>query len=65
MLFIRESLEISRQLGDKQGAAVSLNALAVNARDRGDVPVARPLFEESLALWRESGDPEGCRSFSQ
>jgi predicted ATPase len=62
---LRESLEISRQLGDKQGAAVSLNALAVNARDRGDVPVARPLFEESLALWRESGDPRAvARSLS-
>jgi predicted ATPase len=62
---IRESLDISRQSGDKQGAAVSLNALAVNARDRGDVPVARPLFEESLALWRELGDPRAvARSLS-
>jgi predicted ATPase len=62
---LRESLEISRQLGDKQGAAVCLNALAVNARDRGDVPVARSLFEESLGLWRESGDPRAvARSLS-
>ena len=56
MRSIRESLDIARQFGDTQGAAVSLNALAVNARDRGDAPAARPLFEESLALWRESGD---------
>ena len=34
---IRESLDIARQLGDKQGVAVSLNALAVNARDRGEL----------------------------
>ena len=50
-----ESLEIARQLGDKQGAAVSLNALAVNARERGDVAVAHALFEESLMLWTEWG----------
>jgi predicted ATPase len=53
---VRESLDIARQLGDKQGAAVSLNALGVSARDRGDVQVARSLLEESLSLWRESGD---------
>jgi tetratricopeptide (TPR) repeat protein len=28
----------------------------VNARDRGDLAVAHSLFEESLALWRGSGD---------
>ena len=62
---IRESLDIARQLGDKQGVAVSLNALAVIARDRGDVPVARSLFEESLVLWRELGDQKAvARSLS-
>jgi tetratricopeptide (TPR) repeat protein len=33
-----------------------LNALAVDARDRGDLPASRALFEESLALWRELHD---------
>jgi predicted ATPase/serine/threonine protein kinase len=62
---IRESLDISRQLGDKQGAAVSLNALAVSARDRGNIPDARSLFEESLALWRKLGDQKAAaRSLS-
>ena len=42
--------------GTNMGVAVSLNALAVFARDRGDVAVARALFEESLVLWRELGD---------
>ncbi len=51
-----ESLEIARQLGDKQGAAVSLNALAVTARESGDLSAARSLFEQSLAQWRELGD---------
>ena len=50
-----ESLEIARQLGDKRGAAVSLNALGVNARNRGDLAEAHALFEESLALWKEWG----------
>jgi tetratricopeptide (TPR) repeat protein len=55
-VMLKESLEISRQLGDQQGAAVSMNALGVTARERGDVPVARSMFEESLVLWREVGD---------
>ena len=53
---IGESLDIARQLGDKQGAAVSVNALAVLARDQSDIARAHSLFEESLALWRELGD---------
>jgi predicted ATPase/DNA-binding winged helix-turn-helix (wHTH) protein len=53
---IRASLDTALQLGDKQGAAVSLNALAVHARDRGDLAVACSLCEESLALWKELGD---------
>ena len=53
---IRESQSIARQLGDKTGVAVSLNALAVFTRDRGDVATAHALFEESLREWRELGD---------
>ncbi|HTC32095.1 MAG TPA: protein kinase [Bryobacteraceae bacterium] len=50
-----ESLDIARQLDDKQGAAVSLNALGVNARNRCDLVPAHALFEESLLLFRELG----------
>jgi predicted ATPase len=53
---VAESLDITRQLGDKQGVAVSLNALAVLGRDRGAVEVARFQFEDALQLWRELGD---------
>jgi len=64
-VLIQESLDIARQLRDKQGAAVSLNAAAVHARDRGNVQLARSLFEESLALWREVGDQKAvARSLS-
>jgi predicted ATPase/DNA-binding winged helix-turn-helix (wHTH) protein len=62
---IRESRDIARQLGDKHGVAISLNALAVSARDCCDVPVALSLFEESLVLWRELGDQKAvARSLS-
>jgi predicted ATPase/serine/threonine protein kinase/class 3 adenylate cyclase len=60
-----ESLAIARRLGDKQGVAVSLNGLAVNARHRGEVTVAHALFEEGLTLWRELGDQKAvARSLS-
>ena len=60
-----ESLSIARQLGDKQGVAVSLNALGVSARDRGDVAFAHSLFEESLVQWRELDDQKAvARSLS-
>jgi predicted ATPase len=52
----RAALDIARQLGDKRGIAVSLNALGVNDRNRGEAAVAHSLFEESLLLWRELGD---------
>ena len=55
-VLVRESLEVARQLGDKQGAAVSLNALGAAARIQGHLAVAHPMLEESLALWRELGD---------
>ncbi len=62
---ISESLSIARRLHDKQGVAVSLNALAVNSRDRGDIAIARSLFEESLELWRELDDQKAvARSLS-
>ncbi len=62
---MKESLDIARQLGDKQDAAVSLNALGVLARDRGDVAVAHSLLEESLVLWKELGDQKAvARSLS-
>jgi predicted ATPase/predicted Ser/Thr protein kinase len=53
---MRESLEIARRLDDKQNIAISLNALAINGRDRCDLAASRTLFEESLAIWRELRD---------
>jgi hypothetical protein len=44
---INERQDIALQLGDKTGVAVSLNALAVFARDRGDV-ARHPLPPETV-----------------
>ncbi len=53
---LQEGLEISQELGDQQGAAVSLNALAAGARSQQDMVRAQTLVEQSLVLWRELGD---------
>jgi len=55
---VKESLDISRQLDDNQGAAVSLNALAATARTQGRLADAHSLLEESLDLWKELGDQQ-------
>jgi predicted ATPase len=55
---LKESMEVSRQLGDEQGVAVCLNAMAAHAMVRGENASARSLFEECLALWRKSGDQQ-------
>ena len=53
---IRESEKIARELEDRTGVAISLNALAVHARDRLAFDAAHTLFEQSLAIWQEMGD---------
>jgi predicted ATPase len=53
---LTESLEISRETGDKWAAAVSLNALAVTALAQRNVAAARSLSEQNLEVWRELGD---------
>ncbi len=52
-----EGLRISRELDDRRGIAVALNALAVGAQEAGDLARSRALLEESVGLWRELGDP--------
>jgi predicted ATPase len=51
-----ESVEINRELNDRWGIAVGLNAMAIHALDRGDTVAAGRLFEENRALWTELGD---------
>jgi predicted ATPase/transcriptional regulator with XRE-family HTH domain len=54
-----ESLTISRQLGDKPGAARDLNYLAIRMQELGDYDEAAGLHKEGLALRREVGDRLG------
>jgi predicted ATPase len=51
-----ESVQIYRELGDRQGTAIVLNAVALLHKDQGDLAEARRLFEESCAVWLELGD---------
>ncbi|HKE60751.1 MAG TPA: tetratricopeptide repeat protein, partial [Pyrinomonadaceae bacterium] len=48
-----------REVGDRTGAAWSINYLGDVARDRGDSDGARELYELSLAAFRELGDRWG------
>ena len=57
--FLQQSLSISQELDDPSGIAVSLNALAISARDREDYVAAHINFEQSLAYWRKIHDRVG------
>jgi predicted ATPase/DNA-binding winged helix-turn-helix (wHTH) protein len=52
----QQALSLYEELGDEPGIAVSLNALAVTARDRGDYASAQNNFERSLACWHLLSD---------
>jgi tetratricopeptide (TPR) repeat protein len=58
-VFYEESLQLRRQLADRQGEAISLQNLADLAIKRGDLARARNLLQESLALYRESKNDRG------
>jgi predicted ATPase/DNA-binding winged helix-turn-helix (wHTH) protein len=49
---LQQALDLYEELGDEWGIAVSLNALAISARDRGEYSAAQRYFERSLACWR-------------
>jgi tetratricopeptide (TPR) repeat protein len=52
-----QSLEISQELADARGTAVSLNAIAVCAQKEGKLEESWSFFERSLVLWKDLGDP--------
>jgi non-specific serine/threonine protein kinase len=52
-------LEISRELGDKEGIARALSNLGNVAKNQSDFTLARSLHGESLALFQELGDKQG------
>jgi ATP/maltotriose-dependent transcriptional regulator MalT len=55
----RESLALSRGLGDERNVAASLNGLAFVIRRRGEYAAARAMHEEALATYRKLGDKWG------
>ncbi len=54
-----ESLEMYREIGDKQGIAMSLNNLGNISYNQGDYEAARDFHERSLAIRRDVGDKQG------
>jgi predicted ATPase/DNA-binding SARP family transcriptional activator len=53
---LEESLELSRELGDKRGMAKSLHNSGMVSVLQGDYTAAKTSYEESLALLKETGD---------
>jgi tetratricopeptide (TPR) repeat protein len=60
-----EAADIFEELGDRSGAAWSINQQGDIARAQGDMPAARGLYQRALSAFREAGDPWGsARSLS-
>ena len=54
-----KSLQMARELGDREGEAFSLSILGGFTLLQGRVGEATPLLEQSLAMYRELGDKVG------
>jgi predicted ATPase/class 3 adenylate cyclase len=54
-----QSLEIKREIGDRQGIAHSLNFLATLAQAQGDFAEAQPYYEQSLQIETELNSRQG------
>lgn len=57
--FLKESLQIRRELGETAGIAASLSNLANVIKDQGDYARASELYREALDLHRETGNQAG------
>jgi predicted ATPase/DNA-binding SARP family transcriptional activator len=56
---VRESLNLSRTIGDKQGEAWALLRLGGVRAHQGSIPEAIELQEAALEIFRQAGDPHG------
>ena len=61
-LLAEKSLQMARNLGDRQSEAFSLSILGGFTLLQGNLAEAVPLLEQSLALYREAGDKVGQAS---
>lgn len=58
-LLAAESLDICREIGDKQGTASALIKLGDAETEMGDYATASAHFEETVTIWRELKDKHG------
>ncbi len=56
---LTEAMQIFQELGDDSGAAWALNQHGDVAREQGDLPGARALYERALFTFRSTGDRWG------
>jgi tetratricopeptide (TPR) repeat protein len=56
---LREATDIFEELGDRSGAAWSINQQGDIARAQGDMAGARGLYQRALSAFREAGDSWG------
>src|SRR5713226_8332420 len=56
---MREAADFCEELGDRTGAAWSINQQGDIARAQGDMAAARGLYQRALSAFREAGDPWG------
>ncbi len=59
MTYLKESLAIQREIGDKSGEGTTLNNISQIFKARGDYETALTYLKESLAIQREIGDKSG------
>ncbi len=57
--FLRESIAVNEELGNRQGHAACLHQLAMIEHDQGNPDLARGVLRESIAMSEELGDRRG------
>ena len=57
--FLRESLNLSREIGDEIGVTDTLNRMGIYEFDRGRFEEAAKYYEENLEIFRKNGDKMG------
>ncbi|MEW6285485.1 MAG: tetratricopeptide repeat protein, partial [Chloroflexota bacterium] len=59
LAYLKQSLDIMRQIGDKKGEGATLNNMATTAHAQGDYETALAYLKQSLDIMRQIGDKAG------
>ena len=59
LTYLKQSLDIMRQIGDKAGEGTTLNNMATTAHAQGDYETALTYLKQSLDIRRQIGDIKG------